>query len=54
MQEGGGGLDDSLRLDVVEIARPLHTSESVSFLVGLRTYQYAGRIFECSSWWYVK
>jgi hypothetical protein len=34
-------LDDSSRLDVVEIARvPEHASELVSFLVGLRTYQH--------------
>jgi len=32
--------DDSLRLDVVEIACPCHASELVSFLVGLRTYQH--------------
>ena len=34
-------LDDSSRLDVVEIARVAwHASELVSFLVGLRTYQH--------------
>jgi len=41
--EGGGGLYDSSRLDVVEIAR---FSDMllvlVSFLVGLRTYQHPG------------
>ena len=36
-------LDYSSRLDVVEnCARPWHTSEVVSFLVGLRTYQHLG------------
>ena len=36
-------LDDSSRLDVVEIARvPEHASELVSFLFGLRTYQNPG------------
>ena len=36
---GGGGLDYSLRLDVVEIARVPHMLPSFfSFLVGLRTY----------------
>jgi len=38
---GGGDLDDSSRLDVVEIARDV--SELVSFLVGLRTYQHTGK-----------
>jgi hypothetical protein len=34
-------LDDSSRLDVVEIARvPEHPSELFSFLVGLRNYQH--------------
>ena len=34
---------DSLRLDVVEIARvPDHVSELVSFLIGLRIYQHPG------------
>ena len=38
-------LDDSSRLAVVEIMRvPEHASELVSFLVGLRTYQYPGYI----------
>ena len=38
-------LDDSSRLDVVEIARvALHASEVVSFLVGLMTYQHPGYI----------
>ena len=38
-------LDDSSRLDVVEIARVTwHASELVSFLVGLRTYQHLGTI----------
>jgi len=36
-------LDDSSRLDFVEIARPLHASELVSFLVGLSTYQHPGK-----------
>ena len=36
-------LDESSRLDVVEIARVAwHASELVSFLVGLRTYQHPG------------
>ena len=36
-------LDDSSRLDVVEIARVPHMlPELVSFLVGLRTYQHPG------------
>jgi len=39
---GGGGLDDSSRLDVVEIASVPDISELVSFLVGLRTYQHTG------------
>ena len=38
---GGGELDDSSRLDVVEIARV--PDVLVSFLVGLRTYQHRGR-----------
>ena len=38
-------LDDISRLDVVEIARPWHASEFVSFLVGLRTYQHPGRYY---------
>ena len=33
-------LDDSPRLDVVEIARPWYASELVSFLARLRTYQH--------------
>ena len=39
---GGKKLDDRSLLDVVEIARPWHASEFVSFLVGLRTYQHPG------------
>jgi len=35
-------LDDSSRLDVVEIARIPDVSEPVSFLVRLRTYQHPG------------
>ena len=37
-------LDDSSRLDVVEVARLSHASELVSFLVDLRTYQHPGSI----------
>jgi len=38
-------LDDSSRLDVVEIARvPDMLPSLFSFLVGLRTYQHSGRI----------
>ena len=40
LAEGKKKLDDSWRLDVVEIARPWHASELVCFLVGLRTYQH--------------
>jgi len=36
---GKKNFNDSSRLHVVEIARPWHASELVSFLVGLRTYQ---------------
>jgi len=37
-------IDDSSRLDVVEIARvALYVSELVSFLVGLSTYQRPGK-----------
>ena len=39
---GGGELDDSSRLDVVEITRVPDMLELVSFLVGLRTYQHPG------------
>jgi len=39
---GKKNLYDSSRLDVVEIVRPWHASELVSFLVGLRTYQHPG------------
>ena len=35
-------LDDSSRLDVVEIARVPDMLPSFSFLVGLRTYQHPG------------
>ena len=36
-------LDDSSRLDVVEIAPSLYASDLVSFLVGLTTYQHPGK-----------
>ena len=40
---GGGELDDSSRLDVVEIARvPDMVPRLFSFLVGLRTYRHPG------------
>ena len=37
-------LDDSSRLDVVEIARPWHASGLVSFLIALTTYQHPSNI----------
>ena len=41
---GGGGLDDSSRLDVVEVARvPDILPRLFPFLVGLRTYQHPGK-----------
>jgi hypothetical protein len=40
-------LDDSSRLDVVEITRVRNMFPSlVSFLVGLRTYQHPGKCFQ--------